>query len=290
MSLSNRENEKASAVWRVLRGTHTQKYIILSLCGCFYFKRARWQKRNSSLSLPFFSFCGMKRTCTSDSATAGLKQKVSAALLFNVSALPLFIIWRQVLLHSNNYDCPLCERLLKWSVSPFSRGKCKNVPRTTGALFISTSSAYPCGFCVSCNIFHRDCLFPCTPFFSIKRAHGIPGAFHLRAAVRHFCVCALGLKLMLSAAFFNISLPTAAAAAAGSQRRWFRCQMREKPFLIQSLIISLSSAQMKNCTTHCLRLVFISRTVCTHHQNEIYVFKQKNQLLILRFRRDYCNT
>jgi hypothetical protein len=54
------------------RNTHTQKYIILSLCGCFYFKRARWQKRNSSLSLPFFSFCGMKRTCTSDSARRAL--------------------------------------------------------------------------------------------------------------------------------------------------------------------------------------------------------------------------
>jgi hypothetical protein len=54
MSLSSsRENEKASAVWRVLRNTHTQKYIILSLCGCFYFKRARWQKRNSSLSSIF---------------------------------------------------------------------------------------------------------------------------------------------------------------------------------------------------------------------------------------------
>lgn len=128
---------------------HTQKYIILSLCGCFYFKRALAKKKQ--LSLFHFSHFAAWKEHARVTLAAGLKQKVSAALLFNVSALPLFIIRRQVLLHSNNYDCPLCERLLKWSVSPFSAEKMQNLSRThtTGAFLC----IFRCGFCVSCNNF-----------------------------------------------------------------------------------------------------------------------------------------
>jgi hypothetical protein len=54
------------------RNTHTHKNILFSHYVAAFILSAHAGKKETALSLPFFSFCGMKRTCTSDSARRAL--------------------------------------------------------------------------------------------------------------------------------------------------------------------------------------------------------------------------